>query len=79
MSTTTNPFTPEWHAMQIKRSIENELNAISEPILKKAMEDIERETRRRLGGIVVGMLDRYSVTQRGMEILITVKRDGEEP
>jgi len=43
---TTNAFTPEWHAAQIKNSVEQALNEISEPILKKAMEDIERETRK---------------------------------
>jgi formate dehydrogenase maturation protein FdhE len=50
-----------------------EMQKAAEPVLRKAVEEAEREMRKRLGALVVGLLEHeFSVERFGHELRITV-------
>jgi len=63
-------------AVELLRDKLNEgLLAAAEPAIKKAMEDIEKELRKRLGEMLISVIDSsYAVERFGTDLRITVRR-----
>jgi len=53
-----------------------EMAKAAEPVIEKALDDIETEMRKKLGGMIVGFLDSYMEVERmGQSLRILVKHD----
>lgn len=57
----------------IRETLQADFKKAAEPIIKQALEDIEKEIRKKLASAVVGILDRgYSLDRQGHELVIRV-------
>ena len=53
-----------------------EMQEAAEPVIRKAVEDAEKEMRKRLGAMFVALIDRnFSVERCGTDLRILVKPD----
>lgn len=60
----------------LQKQMNAEMVAAAEPVIKKAVEDAEKEMRKRLGAMFVALLDQgFSVEGFGTELRIIVKHD----
>lgn len=60
----------------LRAGLNKEMVAAAEPIVKEAMAAAEREMRKRLGEMVVGLLaTQYSVMRDGRDLLIRVQME----
>lgn len=56
--------------------LNEELKACAEPYLEKALEDIEKQLRQKIGSIVIGLLEHsFSVERYGDDIKILVRHE----
>lgn len=60
----------------LKERMNLEMQAAAEPVIRKAVEDAEKEMRKRLGAMVVALIDNnFSVERMGNDLRILVKHD----
>ena len=64
----------------LRAQMNKELQEAAEPVIRKAVEDAEKEMRRRLGTMFVALLDHsFSMERFGDELRILVKHDKPKP
>lgn len=70
--TNKDPFAENMLAA-IKKGMQEELNKVAEPIMAKALEEIQVALRRRMGAMTIGLLERSFDMQRlGDRLVISV-------
>lgn len=63
----------ELFAQQMRQVLNDEMLRAAEPVLQKALKDIETEMRKKLAALVVGVVDRsYRLSRDGQSIVIRV-------
>lgn len=61
---------------ELKERMNAEMLEAAEPVIRKAVEEAEKEMRKRLGGLFVAMIDAsFSVYRDGRDLHITVRND----
>lgn len=71
----TNDFFGATFEKQVKAIIEAEINRAAEPIIKQALEDIEKRMRERVAAAAVHIARQYSMQRHGDDLMITVRID----
>ncbi len=61
----------------IREAIETEVNKFREQLIQETVKQFEQDLRKRVGGVVLRLLDFYSVEMLHNEILIHVKIEKE--
>lgn len=61
---------------ELKERMNEELMAAADPIIKKAVEDAEKEMRKRLASMFVALIDQnFSIERHGYDLRILVQRE----
>jgi len=67
---------PDRMLKSLQEKMNSEMMAAAEPVIKKAVEEAEKEMRRRLGAMVVGLIEQsFSIERFGSDLRIHVKID----
>ena len=70
-----NGFIKEQEFLKVlHEQLNDELIAVAEPFVQEAIKNYERALRRRLGEMVIGMIEQsYSAERMGPNLIITVR------
>lgn len=72
------PLTPpdELFIHSLRNSMQAELTKALEPMIENALAEIEKDMRKKLGAMVISLLEKgYSVMQDRQELRITVRKE----
>ena len=59
---------------RLKVELQRELDAVAEPIIRQALDDIQHQMRQRMGTMVIGLLETsYDVRNLNDRLVITVQ------
>ena len=59
---------------QIMKAMQDEINAVAEPIMARALEEIQAKMKQRLGSVTIGLMSRgFSLERFGDELRIVVQ------
>ena len=73
---TTGLINKEAFAEMMRKAMNEEMMKAAEPILEKALKDIERTMRNRLGGLIVGYIEHHmEVDRHGEALRILVRQE----